>query len=294
MKKIISIMCIVLAFIVGVTGCSSGKSSESGADEKKTLNVALLPDESPAEVIKNNQKLKEYLEETLDMEINLIVTTDYSSMIEGMRKGHIDIGYFGPLSYVLLKEKMDNVEPFAAKMENGKPTYRGVIIGNVEAGVEKLEDIKGKTMAYGDVASTSSHLIPKEMLVSKANLIAGEDYEEQFLGAHDAVAIAVQNGNAQAGGLSEPIYNTLVENGTIDESRVQVIDESQDYPNYPWVMCTDLDKDLQQKIKDAFYDLKDEEILESLKADGFAEIKDSDYDIIRDMVELLEVDLEDM
>ena len=294
MKKIISIICIVLTLIVGVTGCSSEKGSESGADKKETLNVALLPDESPAEVIKNNQKLKEYLEETLDMEINLIVTTDYSSMIEGMRKGHVDIGYFGPLSYVLLKEKMDNVEPFAAKTENGEPTYRGVIIGNVEAGVKKLEDIKGKTMAYGDVASTSSHLIPKEMLVSKADLVAGEDYEEQFLGAHDAVAMAVQNGNAQAGGLSEPIYHTLVEDGMIDESKVQVIDESEAYPNYPWAIRTDLDKELQEKIKDAFYNLKDEEILESLKADGFAEIKDSDYDIIRDMVKLLDVNLEEM
>jgi phosphonate transport system substrate-binding protein len=290
MKKIIVFISMMLVIAMSTTACSGTKETS----KKEVLNVALLPDESPAEVIKNNEKLKEYLSETLDMEINLIVTTDYSSMIEGMRKGHIDIGYFGPLSYVLLKQKMENVEPFAAKLENGKPTYRGVVIGNVAAGVKQLSDIEGKTMAYGDVASTSSHLIPKELLLTKAGLKAGEDYEEQFLGAHDAVAIAVQNGNPQAGGLSKPIYEKLIEEGMIDENKVQVIDESDDYPNYPWAICTDLDQDLQEKIKNAFYNLDDEEILESLKAEGFAKIEDSDYDIIRNMVELLDVDLEDM
>lgn len=299
MKKFITVFGIVLLIAILATGCSKSKSTDStdteaASQSKQTLNVALLPDESPAEVIKDNEKLKDYLADTLDMDINLIVTTDYSSMIEGMRKGHIDIGYYGPLSYVLLKQKMDNVEPFAAKLENGKPTYKAVVIGNVEAGVATFDDIKGKTVAFGDVASTSSHLIPKEMLLNEAKLTSGTDYEEQFLGSHDAVAIAVQNGNAQAGGLSLPIYNKLIEDGTIDESKVQVIEESQDYPNYPWAICTDLDSDLQEKIKQAFYDLDDPDILESLKADGFAEIKDSDYDIIRDMVKLLDVDLEEM
>lgn len=278
------VMCAVL-----LSGCGGSQKPA-----KDTLHVALLPDESPAEVIKNNESLKTYLETSLGMKVELIVTTDYSSMIEGMRKGHIDIGYYGPLSYVLLKQKMENVEPFAAKLEGGAPTYRGVVIGNVEAGVNSLEDIRGKVMAYGDVASTSSHLIPKELLVSEAGLTAGQDYEEQFVGAHDAVAMAVQNGNAQAGGLSKPIYESLVERGMIDTGKVQVLAESADYPNYPWAMNTDLDEELRKKIKDAFYNLNDPEILENLKADGFAEIKDSDYDIIRDMVKLLNVNLEEM
>lgn len=33
------------------------------------------------------------------------------------------------------------------------------------------------------------------------------------------------------------------------KNKVQVIDESDDYPNYPWAICTDLDQDLQEKIK---------------------------------------------
>ena len=82
--------------------------------------------------------------------------------------------FFGPLSYVLAKTK-SKIEPFAALSRKGQTTYQAVVIGNVAAGINNLADIAGKDMAYGDVASTSSHLIPKSMLAQKG-LKAGKDY----------------------------------------------------------------------------------------------------------------------
>ncbi|MFZ5988406.1 MAG: phosphate/phosphite/phosphonate ABC transporter substrate-binding protein [Bacillota bacterium] len=305
MRKIIFVLLVLTLFTSMITGCGNQAVNNSTQDVKqattatqakevKKLVVALLPDESPSTVIKNNEPLKEYLQKTLNIEIELIVTTDYSSMIESMRKGHIDIGYFGPLSYVLLKQKMENVVPFAAKLDKGEPTYHAVVIAGTETGIKTLADIKGKTVAYGDVASTSSHLIPKEMIKAEGGLASGEGYKEQFVGAHDAVAMAVQNGNAQAGGLSKPIFDSLIEKGTIDPKKVKEIALSKPYPNYPWAMRTDLPAELQEQIKKAFYDLKDKEILKILKAEGFAPIADKDYDVIRNMVKILGINLEEM
>lgn len=70
------------------------------ADPDK-LKVALLLDENASTIIQNAQPLKDYLEKTLSKEVDIVVTTDYSSMIEAMRFGRIEIAYFGPLSYVL-------------------------------------------------------------------------------------------------------------------------------------------------------------------------------------------------
>lgn len=295
MKKLVTItfLVFIMGFIMGwlIPGCGLGGESQAQADPTK-LKVALLPDESPATVIKNNEPLKHYLSKALGKEIEIVVTTDYSSMIEAMRNNQIDVAYFGPLSYVLLKQKMKDVLPFAAKIQKGSPTYQAVVVAGAGTGINSLQDIKGKIMAYGDPASTSSHLIPKEMLLSQANLKAGQDYQEQFVGAHDAVAMAVQNNNAQAGGLSKPIYESLVERGTIDPNKVKVIAESKPYPNYPWVMRSTLASDLQEKIKKVFYDLKDKDVLKPLEAEGFAPIEDKDYDVIRNMVKVLNIDLE--
>ncbi|MEM6255159.1 MAG: phosphate/phosphite/phosphonate ABC transporter substrate-binding protein [Cyanobacteria bacterium P01_D01_bin.156] len=276
--------------VVTLVGCQSPSASlaESAADPS-TLIVALLPDEDAATVIQDNQALVEHLETSLGKEIELVVTTDYSSMIEAASNGRLDLAYFGPLSYVLAKTKSD-LEPFAARLKGGATTYTSLIISNTETGIDSLSEIEGKTVALGDPASTSSRLFP-ELTLADAGLMAGENYTAVFLGAHDAVALAVQNGNAEAGGLSRPIFESLVEKGTIDPAKVTIVAESEAIPQYPWTMRSDLAPDLKQEIRTAFLDLNNQAILTPFKADGFAAIDDQDYDGIRKAGTVLGIDL---
>jgi phosphonate transport system substrate-binding protein len=174
--------------------------------------------------------------------------------------------------------------------KKGSTTYQGVIIANTSSGINSLADIAGKDMAFGDTASTSSHLIPKSMLKEKG-LEAKRDYREHFLGAHDAVAISVQNGKAQAGGLSKPIFESLVQRNIIDPAKVKVIAESKQYPEYPWSMRSDLTPALKEKIRSAFIGLTDKDVLKAFKADGFGPMADKDYDVIRDLARILNLDL---
>ncbi|GGA25847.1 phosphonate ABC transporter substrate-binding protein [Okeania sp. KiyG1] len=284
---------------LGLVSCSNSNTqtsnTENQADTKanpEKLVVALLPDESAATVIQNNKGLETYLENKLSKDIELFVSTDYSSMIEVASKGRLDLAYFGPLSYVLAKTK-SNIEPFAALEKDGKTTYQALVIGNAESGIDSYEKIEGKIMAYGDQASTSSHLIPKSMLMEKG-LKAGENYEEVFAGAHDAVAVAVANGKAQAGGLSKPIFTALVERGTIDKNKVIIIAESKPFPQYPWTMRSDLEPELKTQIQQAFLELEDEAILKPFKADGFQSITDEDYNVVRDLGKLLDLDFAEL
>lgn len=293
-----SLTTVVSFCLLTVIGCSTShiKTSNNNpenikADTKSTpekLVVALLPDESVSTVIQNNKGLEAYLEKQLNKDIELFVSTDYSSMIEAASNGRLDLAYFGPLSYVLAKTR-SNIEAFAALEKDGKATYKSVIIGNAEQGIDSYEKIDGKIMAYGDQASTSSHLIPKSMLIEKG-LKAEENYKEVFLGSHDAVAVAVANGKAEVGGLSQPIYTALIEKGTIDKNKVILIEESKPYPQYPWTMRSDLDPKLKQKIKQAFLELEDEAILKVFKAERFTSVEDKDYNIVRDLGKILDLD----
>ena len=104
----------VLATVFSTSAMGQGK-------DPGKLRVALLPDENAATLIQNAQPLKLYLEKTLNKDIELIVTTDYSSMIEAMRFGRIEVAYFGPFSYVLAKSRAPEIEPFAVGVERGSP-----------------------------------------------------------------------------------------------------------------------------------------------------------------------------
>jgi phosphonate transport system substrate-binding protein len=275
-------------------GCAAAGLSISFA-QAQTLNpaklrVALLPDENASTLIQNAQPLKKYLEDTLKKEIELVVTTDYSSMIEAMRFGRIEVAYFGPLSYVLAKSKAPGIEPFAVGVSKGSPTYKSVIIALADGPVKTVADIKGKMMGYGDFASTSSHLIPRAYLAQKG-LVGDKDYKFANLGAHDAVARAVQSGQVQAGGLSQEIFNALVAKGAIDGKKLVVLAESDPIPNYPMVMQGNLAPELKGQITSAFIDLKDPAILKTFRAEGFAATDDKAYDILRDTAKVLALDL---
>ena len=277
----------LLTFIAALAFAAAAQAAPD--PDPETLKVALLPDENASTIIKNNQGLKTYLETQLGKKIELIVTTDYSSMIEAMRHGRLDLAYFGPLSYVLARQKSE-IEPFAALKVKGSTTYQSVVIANVSSGVKTIGDIRGKNMAYGDKVSTSSHLIPKSVLAEQG-LNVGTDYKEHFVGSHDAVALAVQNGHAQAGGLSRPIFESLVERKMVSPDKVRVLAYSKPFPQYPWVMRSNLKPALKDKIRSAFLNLKDPAVLKAFKAEGFDVITDKHYDVVRNLGPLLKIDL---
>lgn len=281
MKRLTAFLASLL-LVVSTTVQAEGRNPD-------TLKVALLPDENASKLIQRNQPLKAHLEDALGKEIELIVTTDYSSMIEAMRFGRIDIAYFGPLSYVLAKSKSE-IEPFAVLVTDGRPTYRSVIIGNREMGIDSYADLKGKNVAFGDQASTSSHLMPRRELMNH-ELKADADYKPRYTGAHDAAAVAVQNGNAAGGALGEHIFNYMLEDGRVDKSKVAVLGYSDYYPQYPWAMQSDLAPALKKQIRQTFLTINDPTILENFNADGFAAVSDSDYDIYREMADILGVNL---
>lgn len=258
------------------------------------LRVALLPDENASSLIQNAQPLKLYLEQTLKKEIELVVTTDYSSMIEAMRFGRIEVAYFGPFSYVLAKSKAPGIEPFAVGVERGSPTYQSVLIATAGGPVKTLDDIRGKAFGFGDQASTSSHLAPRAHLLKKARLDGERDYRVVHLGTHDAVARAVQAGQVPAGALSKPILDSLIKRGTIDASRVVELDLSAPIPNYPIVLQGNLAPALKQNIRDAFLTMKDKEVLKAFRVEAFAPTTDAAYDVLRETATVLKLDLGSM
>ncbi len=271
-----------------LAGLLPGIARAQGTDPK-TLRVALLPDENASTIIQNAQPLKAHLERVVGRPVEMIVTTDYSSMIEATRFGRIDVAYFGPLSYVLARSKAD-IEAFAVGVSRGSPTYTSVVIVPAASTLKTVGELKGRTVAYGDQASTSSHLVPRAML-QDAGLVANTDYKTVYLGAHDAVARSVETGKVDAGALSRPIFDSLVKAGKIDGTKVRVLAETKAIPNYPMAMQSKLAPELKAKIRSAFLDLKDPDLLKSFRAEGFVATDDRAYDVLRDTAKVLNLDL---
>jgi len=284
MKRLSIAILVVLIMFVSI-GCSKKEPAE------QVLRVGLIPNENHEEMLSINKPLQEYLEKELEMKVELFVAADYVGVIETMKAGKLDIAYYGPLTYVLAKEKTGAI-PLVKALVKGKPTYHSVIITRKDSGIETVEDLRGKVFAFGDPASTSSHLMPNAMLRDNG-IIPETDLQAQFTGGHDAVALTVFNGQAAAGALNENNYKNLIEKGMIKEDELKVLLKSEAIPEYPWAARHDLDPALVEKLIEVFTKITDEEILKPQLATGFVAASDEDYDVIRNIVNVLGIDLEE-
>jgi phosphonate transport system substrate-binding protein len=255
------------------------------------LRLALLPDENASTIIQSAQPLRAHLSQALGRDVQVVVTTDYSSMIEAMRFGRIEIAYFGPFSYVLAKSRAEGIEPFAVGVERGSPTYRSIIIAAADGPVRKLEDVRGHPMAFGDQASTSSHLVPRATILRRAGLVGERDFRVVHVGTHDAVARTVHSGRAPAGALSEPIFQSLLARNIIQRERLVDVAFSDPIPNYPMVMQGDLAPDLKQAIRETFLNLRTPELLRNFRVEAFAATDDAAYNVLRETARILNLDL---
>lgn len=166
----------LLLFTVVMSGCTAAE------EERQVLRWGLIPADDAAEMLRQYQVVVDYLEDELDIEIEIQVTNDYTAAIEAMRNKHIDMAWFGPFSYVLAVEQAG-----AEAIVNGyrrdtkKATYKSIIITRAGSGIKTLDDLKNRSFAFVDPASTSGYLIPSKIAMLCAALIHNEAQRQHLL-----------------------------------------------------------------------------------------------------------------
>lgn len=278
LKRTLFVAAALLATIPGHS------ASAEGTPEK--LVVGLLPGESAPTVMRQNEPLRAYLEKTLGVPVELQVGANYAATGEALRFGRLDIAYLGPVTYIL-QGRHAALEPFARPShEIVGPTFQAVVIVPADSPAKSLADLKGKEVAFGDPASTSGTWVPRYMFAA-AGLVSERDYTLRVLGAHDAVALAVANHKADAGGLSLPIYERLLKEGKIDSKAVRALAYSPAIPEYMWTFRQGLDPAFKEKIRKAFISVTDPGALGVFRAEAFIPCVDSDVDRVRLWIEAI-------
>ncbi len=268
---------VLLAAALVAAGCGAQETGPA----PETIRIGLVPNQAPEKVQAEYEPLKAYMERELGKKVELDVPTSYTATVEAMVNDRIDVALFGGLTYVQARERAE-IEPLVTDInpETGTTKYRSAIIVPAESDIRSVDQIKGKTFAFGSTSSTSGSLYPSIMLMA-----AGIDYRTDlgrttYTGGHDAAAAAVASGKVDAGGLERRILQRLERDGTVDGSKVREIEVSEPIEGYPWVVRESLDPELRDQIAEAFLTMKDPKLLDLLHAKGFERVSASDYDPI--------------
>jgi phosphonate transport system substrate-binding protein len=188
--------------------------------------------------------------------------------------------WFGGFTFVQAKVRSGGkVIPLVQREEDEK--FKSVFITS-DKSIGKLEDLKGKTFAFGSESSTSGHLMPRYYLLG-ANINPDADMRRiAFSGAHDATAAAVAGGKVDAGALNISVWEKLVSQNKVDSSKVNVFYTTPGYFDYNWTVRADMNPELRKKLTDAFLslnknDAQGKEILELQRATRFIPTKAENY-----------------
>ncbi|WP_455835260.1 phosphate/phosphite/phosphonate ABC transporter substrate-binding protein [Pseudarthrobacter siccitolerans] len=179
--------------LLAVTGCQA-PAVEQASNTTAPITIATIPlgeDPTQANPI---EAFAELLETETGREVEVTDVPDYLSVVEAIRGNHVDIGIMSgfPSALAINTGEVDSLMAWAGSDD---PVSTCVVLDGFP--VRQLEDLRGKTVAFADPASSSGYFMPVYML-HEAGLTKGKDYEAIFAGGHEGSFAALKQGQVDA------------------------------------------------------------------------------------------------
>lgn len=224
------------------------------------------------------------LEKSTGLEIDLFPVSSRTAAVEAMNSGQVDLVLTGPAEYVVIKELNDPKIVVAWQ----RPNYFAQIVVLADGKIDKVADLKGKTVTFGSVGSTSQHLGPAQVLAD-FGLAYNKDYSAKIISRNVAIEALIR-GDVQAVGMNEGHLRSIRE--AFPDTAFTVVARGRDLPNDILVARKDADPSVVKKVRDAFLNDGKDLMAAILQGDdnkkyegGFflTSIQDGNYDYVRDM-----------
>lgn len=191
---------ILTVLWVLVAGCTSPKNSAV------TLRLSMIPTTDPGKIIRESQAFVDYLGKETRAKVELTVPTNYAAVVEAVASDRVDIAYFGGFTYVQASARAGAI-PLVQREKD--QTFHSLFITQTDSAIRLLADLRGHSFAFGDVNSTSGHLMPAYFMRQQGVDQAVIDMAI-YTGGHDATALAVANKKVDAGAMDEQVFARMV------------------------------------------------------------------------------------
>lgn len=295
--KMLATGLLTLGILVGLTGC--GNEQKAQGDTKEKLVVQFVPTNNDGSMEAKTKPFAAYLSKKLDKDVTVTLATDYSTIVEAMASGQVDVGIMPPAAYVQAKD-MDAAEAVltsqlgAYDRKTGLPTdeltntFKGEILVKADSNLKDLTDLKGKKIATLSPNSASGYIYPVAEL-KEAGVDPTKDATVTTVNDIPSEMTAVLNGQMDAAFVFEGARNVFAskfsDQDIMKDLRVLYL-TTGDIPNDAIAVQPKMDTKLKQEIKDVFLNMpKDEAGQEAMALwghKGYQEAADSAYDTIRE------------
>ena len=283
----------IFGLVFGLVATMAISGTVEAAELPKQLVMAVTPSNIPTELFKASETFAAELAKKVGIPIKVYMPTDYLGVVEALRNKTADLAFVHPAGYVFASREA-KAQIVAVDVWHGKTSYTSRFYVRKDSGIKTLEDLRGKTIAFVDPGSTSGYVYPMVMLIKKG-LVKARDpktffKEAMFAGTHEAALLALLNGSVDA----VASFDLAPQQYLKDKERVDklaYVAETEPIPEAGMAVREGLDPALVKKLHDSLMAFNAPEYRPILKdfygIDGFAPAKDSDYNPVREAIDLL-------
>ena len=271
-----------LAAQLGVAVLAAGLSLlPVTAQADLTLTFGTYAADKPTDTVRKYRPFLNFLAERMSAELGETVTIkmkiakEYEAGINHLASGEVDFARFGPASYVLAMNQNADVQLVTMESKKGSKRFKGVIVVHEDSDLQSVEQLTGRSFAFGDELSTIGRYLAQSHLL-EAGISSGELQDFAYLGRHDLVGEAVGAGRFSAGALKESTYKKLVKKGV----PIRVL-MSFDNVTKPWLASSDVSAHVVDAMRRVMLASENEEIVRQISKNGFLAGTDADYDFVR-------------
>ena len=288
MKKVWKLLMFVLLMFLLIS-CGEKK-------EEKPLIMGLSPIANSEKLIEDTAPLHKMLGDEIGKPVEGFIATNYIGVVEALGTGTIDFALIPPFAYILANKKNGTEALLTSIGKHDEPGYYSVLIVRTDSGIEKVEDLKGKKVAFVDPSSTSGYIFPA-VILKDHGIDIEKDITSQFAGGHDKALQLLVNGDVDAIGTYEDAITKFAKEFPEVTEKVKVLQKSDLIPGITLVVSSKVDDATKQKIKDAFLKVTSTQEGQDLTVKlfgikGFEEANIDNYKLIEDKLNKMGIDIE--
>ena len=267
-------------FLNGITflienGVINVSSDEQSIDVDK-LTIGFIPVEKADELTPKAQALEQFLENKLGVDVEVVVPTNYETIIEGMRFGHIDAAFMdtGP---AWITHQRTGAEAVLAELVAGKVNYQATVWALADnKSINTLEDTVGKKVAFTSITGSSGFVRPMGTLVTDGHVkIEGNDivalesalaknFESYtFAGGYKAALQLLLNGNVDVAFGSDIAPQKYLE--LPDQVKLRPVTTIGPVPSHVFMVNADMSNSARDALVDTLIELNYDENNDILK-----------------------------
>ncbi len=265
------------------------ENSETNADSKATLRVAIATVISPRESFSYYKDLFEFLSQQLNRKIEFKQSMTYQEVNDMLSKNLVDMAFICSGAYVV---GSDHLELLVVPVVNGLPYYRGYIITNEANNIFQFEDFKGKSFTYSDPLCFTGKLYIDSRLMDMETTADEFFGEVKFSMSHDVSIQMVSRNMVDGASVNGLIFDYMSEYHPDHVGRIRIIEKSGYNGIPPIVNSLLMPRDLREEIQAFFLNMHEtstgKEILDKLLIDRFILGNDSLYHGLREAKNIYE------